>query len=76
LEFPDLLIRAARNFEPNALTQYLLELAEEFHRFYHEHRVISDDLKLSEARIALSEAVRIVIAIGLKLMGISAPEKM
>ncbi len=76
MAFPDLLIRIARNFEPNALTQYLQELAEVFHRFYHDHRVISEDRALSEARIALVQAVKIVLAVGLKLMGISAPEKM
>ncbi|NOY79309.1 MAG: arginine--tRNA ligase [Calditrichaeota bacterium] len=75
-DFPDLLVRIVRNFEPNSLTQYLQELAEVFHRFYHDHRVISEDKPLSEARIALSRAVKIVLAIGLKLMGISAPEKM
>ncbi len=76
MAFPELLIRIARNFEPNALTQYLQELAEVFHRFYHDHRVISEDRALSEARIALSKAVQIVLAIGLHLMGITAPEKM
>jgi arginyl-tRNA synthetase len=75
-DFPDLLVRIVRNFEPNSLTQYLQELAEVFHRFYHDHRVISEDKSLSEARIALSRGVKIVLAIGLKLMGISAPEKM
>ncbi len=76
MAFPDLLVRIARNFEPNALTQYLQELAEVFHRFYHDHRVISDDRALSEARIALVRAVKTVLAVGLRLMGISAPEKM
>ncbi len=76
MDFPDLLVRIVKNFEPNVLTQYLQELAEVFHRFYHDHRVISEDEALSEARIALSKAVQIVLAIGLRLMGISAPEKM
>ena len=76
MDFPDLLVRIVRNFEPNILTQYLQELAETFHRFYHDHRVISDDQALSEARIALSLAVKIVLATGLRVMGISAPEKM
>jgi len=76
MEFPDLLVRIVRNFEPNVLTQYLQELAEVFHRFYHDHRVISENKPLSEARIALILAVKIVLSIGLRLMGISAPEKM
>ncbi len=74
--FPDLLVRIVRNFEPNALTQYLQELAEVFHRFYHDHRVISENRSLSEARIALVFGTKVVLAVGLKLMGISAPEKM
>ena len=76
MAFPDLLVRIVNNFEPNVLTQYLQELAENFHRFYHDHRVVSENQALSEARIALSQAVKIVLAVGLRLMGISAPEKM
>ena len=58
------------------MVNYLFELASLFHKFYTECRVISDDLALSQARLALIDAVRIVIANGLKVLGISAPEHM
>ena len=58
------------------LTVYLQEVAEAFHKFYDLHRVLTDDEALSKARLALIEGVRIVIATGLDLLGISKPDKM
>ena len=67
---------AARNLEPHRITYYLGELVADFHRFYHEHRIISDRSDLTQARLALIQAVRIVIKNGLHLLGVSAPERM
>ena len=53
-----------------------METAAEFHRFYHACRVVTDDLERSRARLELADATRIVIANGLALMGVSAPERM
>jgi len=53
-----------------------LDLATSFHKFYQDCRVISEDKNLSEARLALVSAVKIVLKNSLDLMGISAPEKM
>jgi arginyl-tRNA synthetase len=53
-----------------------METAADFHRFYHACRVVTDDLARSRARLMLASAARQVIANGLGLMGVSAPERM
>ncbi|MCX5706691.1 MAG: arginine--tRNA ligase [Candidatus Omnitrophica bacterium] len=62
--------------DPYMLTVYLQELAESFHKFYDLHRVLSDNLALTQARLALIEGTRIVIATGLELAGVLLPEQM
>lgn len=62
--------------DPYMATVYLQELAEDFHRFYDVHRVLGQEQKLTQARLTLLEAVRVVISCGLELLGISRPEKM
>ncbi|MFH0790929.1 MAG: arginine--tRNA ligase [Candidatus Omnitrophota bacterium] len=62
--------------DPYMLTVYLQELAESFHKFYDQHRVLTEDNRLTAARLALINAVCIVISTGLELLGISMPEKM
>lgn len=62
--------------DPYMLTVYLQELAESFHKFYDLHRVLGNDDCLTRARLSLIEATRVVIATGLKLLGVSAPDKM
>jgi len=74
--FPDVLEGAAQALEPHRLTFFLLELAGDFHKYYNEHRVLSDDPDMTRARLLLVNAIQIVIKKGLDLMGISAPEKM
>jgi arginyl-tRNA synthetase len=69
--------RAASSGEPHTLANYLRELAGQFNSFYNAHKVlVEDDEGLRTARIALSEAVRQVLANGLDLLGVSAPESM
>jgi arginyl-tRNA synthetase len=75
-QFPSVVKMCAQLYEPYYLIPYLQKLAESFHQFYHQNRVISDDVALSRARLALAEAARIVIANGLRLLGVSAAEKM
>jgi arginyl-tRNA synthetase len=55
---------------------YLRELAGDFHTWYNAHKMLVDDQDLRDARIALSQAVGQVIANGLSLLGVSAPETM
>lgn len=74
--FDDLIIASALSLEPHRLTSYLIDLASAFHRFYHNHRVVTDDVLLTKARLCLCLGVRTVIRSGLWLMGISAPEVM
>lgn len=75
-EFESTIVYAAENFETQKITIYLEELAALFHRFYVQCRIIGSDKNLAEARIALCIAVRQVIFNGLKILGVSAPEKM
>jgi arginyl-tRNA synthetase len=60
------------------VTNWVRQLAADFHGFYHECRVLGDDVPqpLSLARLALVEAARIGLAIGLGVLGVSAPESM
>jgi arginyl-tRNA synthetase len=76
LEFPELVQGAAQSREPHRIPTYLQELSGIFHNFYHQHRVVTEDQALSNARLDLCQAVRTVLANGLGLLGVSAPEKM
>ena len=62
--------------EPHRVTAYAQELATVFHRFYHENRVVTEDVPLSLARLMLAKATRQVLANSFSLLGISAPENM
>jgi arginyl-tRNA synthetase len=74
--FPRTLLGATLAREPHRLPTYLQELATAFHGFYHNHRVVTEDLELSRARLALARATQIVVRRGLELMGVSAPDSM
>ena len=80
--FSSLVEDIARTLEPHRLTYYLSVLAASFHRYFNlgtkavEHRIVTENEPLSQARLFLAEAVRTVIANGLSLLGVSAPEKM
>lgn len=74
--YPETLEAAALNYEPHQLAHYLRELANAFHTYYNEHKVLVEDTELRNARLNLSLAVRQVIGNGLRLLGVSAPEAM
>ena len=74
--FPETIKTCAEVLEPQKLVNYLYNLATVFHKFYTECRVISEEEKITVARIALIDATRIVIANGLKILRISAPQRM
>ena len=74
--YPDTIYRAASQYEPHQLGNYLKELAALFHGWYNEHKVLSDDMELMQARLLLSYTIRQVIKNGLALLGVSAPESM
>jgi len=75
-QFPEIMDNVNETLEPQGIANYLQELATKFHKFYAECRVITDDNKLTSARIALINSVKIVLANGFKILGISAPERM
>ncbi len=75
--FPDVLLICHYQLDPYLLTCYLLELATVFHKFYDRHRVVdAQNPALSAERLALIDATRIVLANGLNLLGVGAPQKM
>lgn len=76
LEFSEVVSSSCQAFEPHRLTTYLADVATAFHRFYHDHRVVVPERDLSRARLALCMAAQIVLANGLKILGISAPDRM
>ena len=74
--FPEIVERVAVNLEPHHLPYYAQDLATVFHSFYKQCRVVSEDEALTRARLKLVKASQIVLAKVLRLMGMSAPEKM
>ena len=75
-QYPEVVANAALASEPHTIANYLRELAGEFHSWYNAHKVLVEERDLRDARLALGEAVRQVIANGLHLLGVSAPETM
>jgi arginyl-tRNA synthetase len=76
-KFPELIEEIAENYEVHKLPHYAIGLADKFHSFYDQCRVIDEaNPELSSARLELVKAVRIVLAETLRLMGINAPDKM
>jgi arginyl-tRNA synthetase len=76
LQFPELVAGSARALEPHRVAYWLQELAGLFHSYYRAHRIIQDDRRILLARLALCTAVGQVLANGLELLGVSAPESM
>jgi arginyl-tRNA synthetase len=75
-QFPMVVSLSAESLEPYVVLQYLQDLAKAFHLFYTKHRVVCDDALLSKARLVLVDCVRIILANGLGLLGVSLPKKM
>ncbi len=74
--YPELIEMAAQNLEPHLLAQYLRDLAYALHTWYNSHQFIVENVDLRDARLSLAVATRQVLANGLKLLGLSAPENM
>ncbi|MBN2981442.1 arginine--tRNA ligase [Cohnella algarum] len=75
-ELPAVIADAAANYAPHYVIRYIYEIAALFHSYYRAERVITEDAEQSQARLQLLAALRIVLANCLKLVGVSAPEKM
>jgi arginyl-tRNA synthetase len=75
-EYPQIVDRAAEALEPHRITVYLEELARLVNGWYHRHRVVGSGTELEKARLVLVRAAQIVLAAGLELLGVTAPERM
>ena len=75
-EFPALVSQAALELSPHLVAFWLRDCAADFHGWYNAERVLVDDIALKHARLRLADATRQVIANGLELLGVSAPERM
>ena len=79
--YPDIIEKAAKEFEPYHISSFLLELCGIFNTYYQkyrspEDRILSSDEDITRSRLALTGCIRIVLSSGLKLLGLSAPEMM
>lgn len=75
-KYPEVVAGATKRLEPHAVANYLRDVAAAFHSFYNAHKIIDDDVSVSLARLALAAATQQVIARGLHILGVSAPEAM
>ena len=73
---PEEIHAAARDYDPSRINRYLTELAGDFHRFYGACRIKGEEPAILAARLKLADSVRSVLANGLGLLGVTAPEKM
>lgn len=74
--FPDIVARAAAEREPHRITGYLEEIARMAHGWYHQCRVLGEAPEVEQARLVLARAARIVLGNGLRLLGLTAPDRM
>jgi arginyl-tRNA synthetase len=75
-QFPEVVSKAAEALEPHRIVTYLEEVARLVNGWYHRHRVLGAGPDLERARLVLARAAQIVLANGLRLIGVSAPERM
>ena len=77
-ELPDIVARATRELAPHQITTWLRDFAGDLHGFYHDCRVLGDDVEpsLTQARFVLMQAALIGLEVGMHLLGVSAPEEM
>ncbi|MBW1953960.1 MAG: arginine--tRNA ligase [Deltaproteobacteria bacterium] len=74
--YPDVVEAAAQFLEPHRITFFLTDLAAQLHSYYYKHRFISESEELTQARLFLVQGIKTVLAQGLKLLGVEAPESM
>ena len=74
--FEDVVVKAKEKYEPSLITRHLTDIAKSFNKFYNSSKIMVDDEKLKEERLALAYATSVVIKIALSLLGIKTVEKM
>ncbi|HEY6010482.1 MAG TPA: arginine--tRNA ligase, partial [Nitrospirota bacterium] len=75
-KYPEVIEEAALAYEPHRLTFYLQDLAGLLHNYYFKHRVITEDIKRTQAKLFLMKQVKTVIQSALRILGVTAPERM
>ena len=75
-QFPEVIKDAQRKNEPSIITRHIIDVAQAFNRFYHDHPILVEDEELKKARLTIVFVVKQVLSIGLGLLGIKAPERM
>ena len=75
-EFPQALARSAQEYEPSVVARYVLDVASLFNRYYHNVRILGEDLSITQARLAIVLATQRILARGLYLLGLTAVDKM
>jgi arginyl-tRNA synthetase len=76
LDFPELVESAAETLEPHRIATYLLETARLAHLWYHKHHVLEQQEDVTRARLALARGAQIVLRNGMRILGITSPERM
>jgi arginyl-tRNA synthetase len=76
LDFPPLVLAAAETLEPHRIATYLLDTARLVHLWYHKHHVLEQADEVTRARLALARSAQIVVRNGLRILGITTPERM
>jgi len=75
-KYNETVVIAHRNYEPHTVARFVVELAQNFYRFYHDNSILVEDESIKMARLAIVKAVKIVIESALKLVCLEAPEQM
>jgi arginyl-tRNA synthetase len=75
-DFPTLVKSAAETLEPHRIATYLLETARLAHLWYHKHHVLEQPEEITRARLALARGAQIVLRNGMRILGITSPERM
>lgn len=76
-KFPEEVANSARTMEPHKLISYLNLVAESFHKFYHNNRVLdTENIQISQARLGICNAAKKVLNFGFQIIGIGSPERM
>ena len=75
-QFPSLLLRSAEAYAPHHICEYLRQVAAQFHKFYHDCRMVGQPEPIQSARLALARSAKYVLSAGCLILGVSAPESM
>jgi arginyl-tRNA synthetase len=76
LQFPEVIMESALSLSPHKIAFYLQNIASDFHVYYNKYRIITDSPQLSSARLFFIDCIKTVLSNGLRLLGVSAPERM